>query len=227
MPSASLLDLRRGMLEVDELQLADPTPVGEAPDRPEVSRVVGRASVVLLSSHFERYIYSLNEEAAELLNARSIKGGALPELLRLLHTQSVVDELFSTEWLRRSELLNAFVAKEAWLWGGTESGELQHKRLLAWMKAPLPQNLERYFRYWGIEDVFTAITRAPHTRSDLWLRIGELVGKRNNIAHGDLATEATPTDISAYQLAAMTFSERVDRLLGRILGRLLDQQSGW
>jgi len=209
------------------LQLADPTPVGEPPERPEVARVVGRASVVLLSSHFERYIYSLNEEAIELLNESGVVGSVLPEMLRLLHTQTVVDDLFGTQWQHRGEKLNAFVAGEAWLWGGAMTGELQHKRLVAWMKSPSPQNLERYFRYWGVKDIFAAITRASHTRSELWLRIDELVGKRNNIAHGDLATEATHTDISAYQTAALTFSDRTDRLLGRAVGRLLGQRSGW
>jgi hypothetical protein len=215
------------MLEVDELQRADPTPPGDSPKDPEVARVIGRASVVLLSSHFERYIYSLNEEAIELLNEGEIIGKMLPELLRLLHTQTVIDELFSTQWQHRGPKLSEFVVDEAWLWGGAVAGELKHRRLVEWMKSPSPPNLERYFRYWGVRNIFESITRSTHTRSDLWLRIDELVGKRNNIAHGDLATEATHTDISAYQDAAMTFSERTDRLLGQTIGRLLGRRLGW
>ncbi len=226
-PSASLIALRRGLLEVAELQRADPTPIGQAPSDPEISRAVGRASVVLLSSHFERYIYAINEEASEFLNSHEVPGSDLPELLRLLHSQVVVDGLFSTQWDHRAEALAAFVEEEAWLWGLESSGQLFHKRLLAWMKSPSPLNLSRYFKYWGVEDIFSAITRAPHTKSELWLRIDELVGKRNNIAHGDLTTEATSTDIINYEIAIKTFSDRTDRLLGSIVGRIIDRQAAW
>lgn len=227
MASASLLSLRRGLLEIDELQRADPTPVGDAPKNPEISRVVGRASVVLLSSHFERYIYALNEEATEVLNREEVQGHVLPELLRLIHSQSAIDDLFATQWDRRGPGLTAFVEDEAWLWARNRPGFLEHKNLLEWMKAPSPQNLTRYFRCWGIEDIFSVVTRAPHTRSDLWLRIEELVSKRNNIAHGDLSVEATSIELGQYRDASATFAERADRLLAKHVGKYIDRKTAW
>ena len=75
--------------------------------------------------------------------------------------------------------------------------------------------------------VFTSITRTQHTRSSLWLRIEELVRKRNAIAHGDGSAEATKGDVRAYQTAARVFCDRADRLLSRQLASLCDVAQPW
>ena len=104
---------------------------------------------------------------------------------------------------------------------------LDHERLLTWMKAPTPKNLVRYYRYWGIGDIFDDITRTSHTRTELWLRLDELVRKRNNIAHGDATTEATPTDLRSYTRSALRFCERADRQMARALRRLVPATPPW
>jgi len=106
-----------------------------------------------------------------------------------------------------------FVGANAWLWQAGTSGELDHKRLVDWMKSPHPKYLIRHYRAWGVADVFASITRAPHTRTDLYLRLAEVVDKRHAIAHGDASVDATSSDIRAYVAAARTFGARVDRLL--------------
>lgn len=227
MASASLLAFRRGLLEVDELQQADPTPVGAAPLNPETTRVIGRACVVLLSSHFERYIYAVNEEATQILNEEEVKGDLLPERIRLLHSSVPVDVLLGTSWENRAEQLTSFIEMEAWLWTSGAKGVLDHNRLIMWMRAPSPRHLVRYFRYWGIENIFYSITRTSHTRTELQLRIEELVQKRNNIAHGDLSIEATHTEIDLYRDVTTIFSERSDRILGRAIGKLVGRPSAW
>jgi RiboL-PSP-HEPN len=227
MASASLLAFRKGILEVDQLQHADPTPLGTPPTKPEITRVIGRASVVLLSSHFERYIYAINEEATQLLNDEEVAGDLLPETVRLLHSSEPIDVLLGTSWERRAEQLAEFIEREGWLWRSGSKGVLDHNRLIVWMKAPSPRYLVRYFRCWGIENIFFAIARTPHTRSELQLRIEELVQKRNNIAHGDLSIEATHTDVALYREVTTTFSERADRILGKSIGKLVGRRSAW
>lgn len=227
MASVALDTFVRARVEVAQLARADPTPSGQLPFDPEITRVVGRASVVLRSSHFERYIYAVNEEAANAVNAASPPGAALPESLRLLHSRSSLEEMVETGWDRRAEKLRAFVQEEGWLWEAQRPGRLDHERLLTWMKAPTPKNLVRYYRYWEIEDIFAAVTRAAHTRTDLRLKLDELVRKRNNIAHGDLTTEATRADIRAYREATLRFCERSDRHLARALMRLFGGATPW
>jgi len=227
MASRPLAAFGQAVKEVRDLQRADPTPVGATPIQPETTRVVGRASVVLLSSHFERYVYSVNEEAATHINASGVLGSRLPEVVRLLHSRPTVDGLLETGWERRTQQLEAFVQAEGWLWTAGMAGALDHKRLLLWMKAPTPANLVRYYRCWGIENIFDAITRAAHTRKDLWLKIDELVRKRNNIAHGDPTTEATHADVRSYRDSALRFCERADKHLASALAPLTGGARPW
>jgi hypothetical protein len=72
-----------------------------------------------------------------------------------------------------------------------------------------------------------AVTRKESVRADLWLTIDELVEKRNNIAHGDLTVEATYLDVQKYLKAVRTFTDRVDRHFGRVLGKLAGAAAPW
>lgn len=227
MGSEALGAFVQAVQEVDTLQGTDPTPRGRAPVDPAAARVVGRASVVLLSSHFERYLYAVNAEATRAVNSGGAVGEALPETLRLLHSSVSVDEMLKTDWEHRGEKLIAFMRSDAWLWDTNSPGDLDHERLLIWMKAPTPRNLVRYYRYWEIPDIFDAITRTAHTRTDLWLGLDALVRKRNNIAHGDPTTEATHRDVRTYRDASLRFCERADKQLSRAVAQILRASRPW
>src|ERR1700691_3858214 len=105
MASGSLDAFVQAVDEITELQRADPTPQGRPPNEPATTRVIGRASVALLSSHFERYIYAVNEEATGVINAVTVAGASLPELLKLLHSRTSVDAMLKTDWEHRAEQL--------------------------------------------------------------------------------------------------------------------------
>ena len=168
------------------------------PESLRVARAIGRAQVVLLSSHFERYIRSINEEAVGALNQRGIASQSFPSKLRLLHSKQAIDTLGETVWDNRENQLVDFVNQDAWLWRGNDRGTIIHDRVLVWMKSPKPQSIVRYFRYWEIEDIFEAITRKQNTKARLRLGIQALVDLRNNIAHGDISAQATLADIRSY-----------------------------
>jgi hypothetical protein len=227
MASQALQALLGALGEIADLQRANPTPVGALPAQPAVTRVIGRASVVLLSSHFERYIYSINEEAADTVNRLQLRGHELPEKVRVRHSKIAIDALALTGWDRRREQLEAFVNTEGWLWAGNESGRLNHDHLIVWMKAPTPRELVRYYDLWGVGNIFDEITRTPHTRRELWLRIDELVTKRNNIAHGDPTTEATQADVGSYRRHVSKFCGSADKRLSRQLARTLSIPRPW
>lgn len=227
MPSSAFLALKVALKEVSDLRRADRSVVSTSAAALRLARALGRAQVVLLSSHFERYLYAVNEEAITYLNAKAVVAASLSADLKLLHSRQPIDELAETAWDRRSEKLTQFLSDDGWLWNTGLTGVLSHSRLLAWMKAPKPESLVRYYKYWGIKDVFTQVTRKPHTRNLLWLGVQELVDKRNNIAHGDVSAQATQIDIDRYASSVRTFCERADRLLARILARLTPGHAPW
>ena len=229
MASKALEGLRAGLAEIDALQRANPTPQeGGGLTRPSVVRALGRAEVVLLSSHFERYLYALNEEAANVLMSQLVEANRLPDEMRLLHAKGPVDALAQTSWDRRSDQLRAFSNDEAGLW--VDSAVVTYidaDRLLGWMKAPNCKSVVRLFKMWGTADIFTATTRTRSNRQALWLRIDELVDKRNNIAHGDLTVEARYLDVVQYRAAVNKFCESADKQMARALSRMVGCQRPW
>jgi hypothetical protein len=221
MPSLALLTLLTSLDEIDALQRANPSPTGAGPGDPAITRAIGRGSIVLLSSHFERYHYALCEELVQVVNDAGLGFESVPILIRLRHSANAIDDLSKKAWDRRAEGLAAFLASEGALWGDTGYPlALEHSRLLTWMKSPKPQELVKAYRSWGIADIFSAVTRKPTTRAHLWLHIDGLVTKRNNIAHGDPAEETTQADVRRYAVAVRTFCERVDRRLASHLESL-------
>jgi HEPN superfamily RiboL-PSP-like protein len=228
MPSRALLAFTAGLSEIADLKnVIRPSLAADESLSLRLARVGGRAQVVLLSAHFERYFYAVNEEAVEFVNSQNIAATALSENLRLLHSRYPIDEMAETSWERRSAQLAAFILGDGWLWSSTVNGALSHERLLAWLRAPKPADLQRYYRYWNIDDIFARITRTPGARSKLWLGVQELVDIRNNIAHGDFASQPTQIDVQRYARSATIFCRRADRQLSRALARLATGSIPW
>lgn len=226
-PSNALEGLRLGLEEICNLMDANPTPRGGLPRRPDVVRAINRSGVVLLCSHLERYIRAVNEEAIQHLNRHGVPPSQIPERMRLVHSARAIDDLARAQWDNRAGMLAQFSQTDAWLWGQCTPGKLEHARVLRWMRTPNPEQVQRFYGLWGVENIFAAITRASHTRTLLRLKIKELVEKRNNIAHGDFTVEATSQDVASYIRVVRTFCGRADRRLSRQLGRLFSACPGW
>jgi hypothetical protein len=224
MPSQSLQALQIALDEVSELGKAShPTLGPKAPESLRLARAVGRGQVVLLSSHFERYIYSLNEELVGFLNNQNLNGDKIPDRIRLLHSTVPIDELGRTSWENRGPKLTQFISSEAWIWMGHATGKIAHDRLLIWMKAPHPKDLVRFFKIWGSDDIFTAITRTESARKALWLGVQGLVDLR----HGDYASQATQADVRIYMRRIRDFCDRVDRKIAACVAREFKVPRPW
>ncbi|MEZ6189121.1 MAG: HEPN domain-containing protein [Planctomycetota bacterium] len=192
-----------------------------------LSSVVGRAGIVMLTSHFERYIYAANEEAVGFVNQQSPSSHKLPLTLRLQHSKPPLDELERTSWENRAQQLHDFASTDAWLWRTDVPGDVLATPLLAWMKSPKPKALIRYYRIWEIENIFKAITRNDRNAHTLRLQVQGFVDKRNAIAHGDLGEKATRRDVWSYMKTARNFCERSDRQLARAIAKLLGSNRPW
>lgn len=218
MSSRALAELLVGADEVRAMRTHYPVPRRGLPtgDKALAAKAHGRACVVLLSSHLDRYIYAVNEEAVDWLNGQSCSLDAFPEEFLLQHSRRPVDSLAELSWERRGASLSSFIASHGPVWSpGGCSGSLDANELVTWLKSPKPESLVRFYRLYGIENIFYSVTRKPSTRGVLYLGIRELVEKRNNIAHGDFQTQATPMDVTRYLTAVRRFGESADKVFAR------------
>jgi len=66
MPSEALRAFKTALGEIVDLRSVARPSLASSSLR--LARAAGRAQAVLLSAHFERYLYAINEEAIEFLN---------------------------------------------------------------------------------------------------------------------------------------------------------------
>lgn len=227
MPSGALDALRVALQEITDLGRYQGLAAQPTPALLRRARAVGRARIVLLSSHFERYFYAVNEEAVLFINGANVAAIRLAPRLKLLHSSLPIDDLARMGWDNREQHLMEFLTSDGWLWANALQGTLAHVRLLAWMKSPRPDSLVRYYQYWGINDIFVKVTRTPQNKGRLRFLIAELVDKRNSIAHGEFGAQATHADIQRYMDSVRTFCTRADRVLSRVVGGLVAAPPPW
>lgn len=231
MSSSALGDLLLGVREVRALRgfpPKHPSRTATSHLREEARIAHRRACVVLLSSHYERYIYALNESVVDFLNGSQILSVEVPIEIRLLQVKTVVDELAKTEWSRRGDRLNDLFSQFSSHWQPSEAiSGLQASANLEWMKSPKIGDVKRYFRYFGVEDIVRVVTRNEATRRAMGRQLQSLVDARNGIAHGDQTIQPDPAEISDYLAAVEAFCVRVDKVMAQRLGRLAGSAPPW
>lgn len=232
MSSVALSDLMSGIAEVRALRGHVPKRGSVPASRKaswEAAQVANRrACVVLLCSHFERFVYGINEEATDYLNAVGVPSARLPEKLRLLQARGLIDEIALQQWDARSAKLEDFAARHAPMWTpGQPVRHLEAVATLAPMKSPKVKDVIRFFQALGIPDVLTEITRTEHHRRRLARSLQALVDSRNGIAHGDATVQPLPVELTEYAAAVQDFGARVDRALSKALVRLSQAGLPW
>lgn len=187
-----------------------------------------RARTVLLCSHFERFMYALNENATDFLNSSGVPSERLPERLRLLQSRVLVDDLAKQSWEKRADRLSHFASEHSpmWIFGATVR-TLDANATLASMKSPKVVELERYFRTFEVDQVFSKITRSEPGRKRLIVSLSSLVDARNGIAHGDATVQPTDSELGEQLQAVVDFASRTDRLMAKTLARLAGAPNPW
>ncbi|MGQ4414169.1 HEPN domain-containing protein [Streptomyces sp. SAS_269] len=178
-----------------------------------------RACVVLLCSHFESYLYNVNEQAVDFLNSCQLPAVRIPLEMRLLQARQPIDEMSLKQWVRREENLIEFIREHSSMWSnGGGAVSLRPGPNLEWMKSPKVADVLRFYRLYGINDILKEVTRTQAGKKRVSRGIQSLVDSRNGIAHGDQTVQPVRTEITEFISVVDSFSERADRALSRRLG---------
>ena len=177
--------------------------------------------MVLLCSHYERFIYAINEEATDFVNSLSLPSEKVPRKLRLLQSRGAIEQLALKQWDNRAEQLTEFASLYACMWQeGVPVDNLVASAHLEWMKSPKVKDVIRYFEMFDMRDVFASVTRTDQGRRRLARNLQSLVDARNGIAHGDRTVQPQPTEVTEYIRVVVDFASRVDRAFARNLSQI-------
>ncbi|OBF31122.1 hypothetical protein A5719_04620 [Mycolicibacterium peregrinum] len=197
-------------------------------DRAQFSITARRACVVLLCSHYERYLYGLNESLIDVLNQTAPR----PDLLRsqmLLRQIKVPLEILTTrDWTQREDQLKELFKKynSHWTPGAGVTG-LDADANIAWMKSPKVKDVLRLFKMFGIDDIIFAVTRTDSARRDLKRELQGLVDARNGIAHGDQTIQPSGPELTKYLDSVARFCGRADKYASQSLSKQLGIARPW
>ena len=205
----------------------------------ELANALYRASVVLLSSHLERYIESLVVEAIDAINFAMPTVDQLPELLRLTQIEqslravhsAVSDPRDPDKVLDKREMINKVQAFKAFLDDydyffndSQPCTKLNVNILIDRFSNPSPHKIVHLFRQFGFHNVVQrAISReSKPDKANIEGMVNELIEKRNAIAHTGMTTNLTRENIIVY----LRYSRRLVRGIDTIVGQEVEKIVG-
>lgn len=221
--SKALTDLLDNLEEIRLLQSIIEISATKLPTVGEIKREnsVNRAAIVLLSSYFERYIYAINEEVCLLANTNGIKSQLISEDIKLLHAKYDFDLIQEMQWVNRLGSLMEYSNSTAWLFIDNSIGIIDHNKLLTYMKSPNTKNVHRYYKMWGISNIFSSCSMGNRRiEGKIRGRLEEMVTKRNSIAHGDANVTVSSKSLESSIRTIRVFCKSADKELIDIVNRL-------
>ena len=230
MPSDALAQLENGIVEIQHLRTYPKAQGinGASNTRAQFIAASRRAGVVLLCSHYERYLYGLNDSVFDHLNRTSPQPEKLPISLLLRQVKEPVEILAMKDWTKREDLLRIFFDgfTDHWI-SGPGVSRLDAQANISWMKSPKVEEVIRLFRLFGIQNIVQEVTRTESGRRSMMRDLQGLVDARNGIAHGDQTIQPTGPELTRYLGSVRNFCERADRRVGQTLARNLGADPPW
>lgn len=216
----ALANFQVGVAEVRVLVASVLTDPPEGTARSDRDNAIHRAAVVLLVSHFEGFLKTLAEDFTDVAGAGHLESRQIPRGIRELHTLPRLGEILeSGDDAQRGALLRKLNPVMA-LWNddakppkGTLSPELVSRSVTNGDS----KTIDRLFKLMGsttfvcdgdldVEDAVGDITP-----TSIRLALSDVIGCRNDIAHGDQARLPTDADVDRYLRFLTTLAGRLSR----------------
>ncbi|MEO3795801.1 MAE_28990/MAE_18760 family HEPN-like nuclease [Nonomuraea sp. B10E15] len=215
----SLPEFMDSLREVDSLLTAAPNQTlheGLPSDhrlQRELGNAITRACMVMLVAHFEGFIKAALTELIDEICAAKPPARRIPDPLLELMTRGRIDEILGTSGEERINRTRKLFTSYAQLWDDDRTVAphlLSAKILTRQFTNARPEVLGEVFGLIGVDDAISRIDEAVNlaikqrgdeaTTIRVAVKLGEIVDRRNKIAHGDRSETPTPPEIQNYKI---------------------------
>lgn len=219
--SKAFLEYRQNRQEVIELVRIAPRVEEQLRSRKsnQLANALYRGSVVLISSHLERYVEALVVEAIDAINAARPHVNSIPPLLRLAQIRQPLRLAHETDNIeKKMSTLRALMSDYSWFWDETQTCDrLRSDALINDFDNPLPNRIRILFSPFGNSDVVgpaIGLDRSDNRRL-IEGKVRELVEKRNAIAHTGMTADLTREDVITYLTCSRRLARGIDVIVGK------------
>lgn len=222
--SGAFIEFYNNKREIVEILRAAPSDEDQLSSsaKRQLANALYRGSVVLLSSHLERYVESLLVEAIDAINAANLAVSAIPDGLILESIRRPLHDAHEAKRLStKTGFLKTIADNYGWSWDNVSPCRLNSEAFVETFDNPLPERITKVFRHFDIGNVVgqaVGLSTIPQ-RAIVEAKVRELVEKRNSVAHAGMTSDITRQDVIIYLVCTYRLARGIDVVVGsRIQG---------
>ncbi|MFN8490443.1 MAG: MAE_28990/MAE_18760 family HEPN-like nuclease [Caldilineaceae bacterium] len=219
--SKAFFEYRQNRQEIIELLRVVPSIQEQLHSRKssQLANALYRGSVVLMSSHLERYVEALVVEAIDAINLNKPNVNTIPPSLRMAQIRQPLRHAHEIEDIvAKTNMLRSLVTDYAWFWDSSHPcDKLRGDDLINEFDNPLPKRIRLLFAPFGNSDVVGPAISLDKSdaRPLIEIKVRELVEKRNAIAHTGMTADLTREDVITYLSCSRRLVRGIDRIFGK------------
>lgn len=196
---------------------------------PEESNALCRAAVVLLVSHFESFLKTVAIEFVDGVGTGQLESRRIPRGLRETHTIPHLQEILSSRDDNQRSALLKRLRDVATLWtedAKPPAGALNAQVFSRIITSANTDVIDDLYSRMGnfnsvcVGDIEIESDDGETITKDIRWGLKDVVGCRNDIAHGSTERKPTPNDVARYSRFLRAFSERLERKAATLLEQI-------
>jgi hypothetical protein len=177
-----------------------------------------RSGVVLLSSHIEGYVKDLGEIAVERIALRQLPKERLGSGFRYYFSRDLINEIRDTrEPSQIASKLDTLFSRDGHIWSPDPNftGSLSTTIFLGDFANPNHDRIKKFFGRFGYEQYNGDLARRLRAEYNACSNmVNQVVEQRSAIAHGDMVTTGTPTDLDQMIRLVKQYCRETDHVVG-------------
>lgn len=188
------------------------------PSNIELINALCRSGVVLLSSHIEGYVEDLGQIALDRIESLQLPKKRLGPQFRYYLSRDLINEIRqTTNPAQVASKVDQLFVRDGHIWSSdpTFTNSLPANIFLADFSNPKNERITKFFKRFGYEEYTRDLRRRLKADFNACANmIDHVVDQRNRIAHGDMVTTETPSDLANMIQLVKQYCRETDHVVG-------------